>query len=1515
MSLDSHRKTKQFILENYNKLRLSKRYIDSEEITEIKNKYNLDEKSLIYLIDAENLKYINPILKNIRKKYPSIVNNRYITVSDKKKLLQSLKWNSFDFSNGLDIDNIVKELNKKHISKHKSDITYEIRFEKESFIYEADILSQKVKIRYKSIDDLKKHVLSYKLPWDDKQVPIVYFNQIQICAPEKYISNPEEFRNDSNKLSDLIVNKNQIRGNETKILNYSDKIINSANKLFIEKEKEIILNELNKIANLKNDYIDKSDFKSKCYRDYFDYYSDLNIDKKIDVCNSNIAKRNISKDFSNKYISPSDASKYKKDNNISFDIESIIKRHNLILIKKENKCILDELNKMANSNNDYIDKSTFKSNMNYSDHNSDFIIDEKIDEANFKIAKRKIPKDFSDKYISYSQGCKYKNDNDFSFDIEPIIEKHNSNFIEKQMKTHQSYFDNINGKSLDDNQRIAVLTDDDSNQIVAGAGTGKTLTIQAKVKYLIEKENINPEDILCISFSNSARDDLADKLNSTIDVPVEVRTFHSLGYSILGRNDEYKEVPDYEVKNFIDDYFKKLFFENPNLLKDIIKFFCYYFNIIYLNETDLKLETIKSRLTRLDEYDEFLKEYLEVASVQRNREYMNNIPELVVANYLFAHNIAYEHGNQALFKDKNYDKYLSKYSSYLFDELSDEIPDKIKLEFITEFDNEFACEKLDFYPSFFLPNDDIYIDLVSQVHDWKTTLDDDNAKKKINDCLEKRKSLNKSYKTKILTIFDYGDDIDNLLNEVSEHLLENNVNIPDVDYEKLYDLLILQDNLLEYRSFINTVNQFINLFKGNAKNIDYDGNDISSSMFESYFAENNENYSGSIQKRNKLYLTMIKKVYDVYRDFFKENDYIDFNDMINDAVIKLRNGAQIPNYKYVIVDEYQDTSFTRYSLLKEIQNVTGAKVVVVGDDWQSIYGFTGCNVNLFSHFDEYFEHPKMVKINVTRRNSQRLIDVVGEFVSLNHNQIPKKLLSEKIENEKPIKIFEYNSRAEEVLALINILNKISEEKSDAEVLILGRNNRDVYEISCKQIFETTPFKDYTRIDYSLKPNLDITFRTVHKSKGLQADYVVVLNLNNQINGFPNKIVNDVILDFVTDKEDEGIKYPEERRLFYVALTRTQNDVYLFSKSARPSYFVNEIKSKKGVELLNFTFSNDDIIRINHLLEKKYDVIATNNKCPKCDVGQINLILNNEKGTSYFKCSNFCGWNGGPYHNSDFRGDTQRQLSHVKYSQVCSKCNHMLIVKKSSAKKYFLGCNTWPECSNSKNNIPGFKKSNELILNILNINKKEDLNRTPFGVYYINEYIPKDKISDYEGDERIDFSNQILSFKDGIEDIVFLLTKDLMKFISYISKFVVGKNIDKLALIAVPSSKVKKINRSSMRKSIDYIEKWFKNGELITEYECNKEIINLKDLIKRVKDVPTAHLGEGRSTPEEHIDSMECSEGNLSNENIAYIILDDITTTGNTMKACNEILLNNGVNERNIYNITIGATVGDYNEEI
>ena len=1261
---------------------------------------------------------------------------------------------------------------------------------------------------------------------------------------------------------------------------------------------------------------------------------------RCNVCGADIDAFRFEKleiDMPNCYISNRDALKNDYDsllkliinkNQVTFEKNDIIQCADKIIdsanekyIKHEKKLVLKNFNQDLNLYNDFVNdeqRAIFKSKYNklYFNFYNDLNMDDIIDKYNIKIInsqKEDILVNLPNKYISYSEMYEYKKENNIQIELDSIIEEHNDNFIKNQMKEDEFYFNDVVGKSLDKNQCIAVLTDDDATQIVAGAGTGKTLTIQAKVKYLIEKQGISPEDILCISFSNSARDDLAGKLEKTIgNAPVKVRTFHSLGYGILGVNGEGRDVPKQKFSELIDKYFREFHVENPDLIKNVVEFFAYYFNLIHINNDNLKLETIKSKLNSLDEYDEYLSEYLQIANVKRRKEYMASVEELIIANYLFIHNINYEHLKQLKFKDKNYDKFISIYFNLLFGMEEDFIPYNIKLDFINEFHEDFACKIFDEYPSFFLPNEDVYINLLSINADWENTLDDDEKIKfKIN--LNKTQKLNNSYKTKLLTLFD-NDDVENLLRELQDKLLKYDVNINEIDYEILFNSLISQPNS-EYNRFKKTVESFINLFKGNALNINDEGNDISKEMFKTFINENHENYTSSIEKRNRFFLNIIEKIYEKYTKNIKDV-YIDFNDMINEAVIALRKGAYIHDYKYVIVDEYQDTSYTRYNLLKEIQNVTGAKIVVVGDDWQSIYGFTGCDVNLFSRFNQYFNHSKMVKIDVTRRNSQVLIDIVGDFIQENKNQIPKKLLSDKIENKLPIKLFEHVSRAEEVLALIKILEEISEEKSDANILILGRNNRDIYDILCREIFTTIEFQDFTSINYVNKPELNIEFRTVHKSKGLERDYVVVLNLNNQINGFPNKIVNDPVLDFVNYIENEDIKYPEERRLFYVALTRTKNDVYLFSKSTKPSEFVNEIRNRDGVEKLDYTFSNQEIMFINTLLEKRFEVIETDNICPKCGKGSVNLIVNNEKGTSYFRCSNFCGWKGAKYHNNNIDEGT-RKIQYVKYAKVCSKCHGMLVVKKNRLDgSYFLGCASYNDtgCNETERLPYGFDVTSEEILDNFNFNWANQINRTRSGVFYIDKYIPKEKYDDYDK-QHVDFSKELLGFKNDMDDYsVNLFTKDLMEFILKVSNNEINDEITNLALIAVPSSKTYKTN-NSIKKSIDIIEEWYTQGELESDFEFNRKIINYKDLLKHIKDVPTAHLGEGRATSGEQIDSIKCMQDNLSDENTMYIILDDITTTGNSMRGCNEILLEKGINKENILNIAIGATVRDDNEEI
>jgi len=337
-----------------------------------------------------------------------------------------------------------------------------------------------------------------------------------------------------------------------------------------------------------------------------------------------------------------------------------------------------------------------------------------------------------------------------------------------------------------------------------------------------------------------------------------------------------------------------------------------------------------------------------------------------------------------------------------------------------------------------------------------------------------------------------------------------------------------------YISFCNLIATFINLFKSN----NYSLKDITSKSFN---------------KIEKEVLIIIFKIYAIYNSEKLSEKKLDFDDLIITATQVTKNISL--KYKYIIIDEFQDTSLIRLNLIKEIYINTKSKIIVVGDDWQSIYRFNGCDLNIFLNFSKEF--PDVYKINLsnTYRNSQELISIASNFIQKNPLQIKKKLFSAK-SNSSPIIFVPYTNKKNSLKKLLNEL--IFKSK---DIMILGRNNKDIYEY----IDEDFDFNNDT-IYYN---NIEIKYYTVHRSKGLEAEIVIVINCNDDYLGFPNKIENNsIIRKSFTNYE---IKFAEERRLFYVAITRCKNKTFLMYNKNKPSIFLKEIKkiTKKQLNKINY----------------------------------------------------------------------------------------------------------------------------------------------------------------------------------------------------------------------------------------------------------------------------------------------------------------------------------------------------------
>lgn len=172
-----------------------------------------------------------------------------------------------------------------------------------------------------------------------------------------------------------------------------------------------------------------------------------------------------------------------------------------------------------------------------------------------------------------------------------VVRKHNSQYVVNHIYSDKEYLDNILKPCdpailLDDEQREVVLSEEDHTLVIAGAGAGKTTTVAAKVRYLVEKRGIKPEQILVISFTNKAVEELRERINHNLKIPSIITTFHSIGYSILrqGEEEQRKIVDNGFMYNTINEYLKTKVLRNPQLVDKLILFFGSYFSAPYEGE-------------------------------------------------------------------------------------------------------------------------------------------------------------------------------------------------------------------------------------------------------------------------------------------------------------------------------------------------------------------------------------------------------------------------------------------------------------------------------------------------------------------------------------------------------------------------------------------------------------------------------------------------------------------------------------------------------------------------------------------------------------------------------------------------------------------------------------------------------------------------------------------------------------------------------------------------------------------
>ena len=704
---------------------------------------------------------------------------------------------------------------------------------------------------------------------------------------------------------------------------------------------------------------------------------------------------------------------------------------------------------------------------------------------------------------------------------EKYRKKFNKNFLKEEKLKYSTFFSNIEGKFLDEQQRDAVLINEDNILIIAGAGSGKTTTIVAKVQYLIDRYKVNPQDILLLSFTNKSTKDLEKRINIK---NIEVKTFHKLGYEIISSVEKFKQsIFSKEQSNlFIEKQFNILI-KDENYLEMLVDYFINFLKPIK-SQFDFEDKGQYIQYLKDKKFKVYRRELFNKDKKTYNREIVKSMEECKIANFLFFNGIEYEYEApyETDLANENHRQYKPDFTIFQGGERA--------------YIEHFGISRKGNVPKFFAQKGENLR----------------KAKKRYWKKIKWARKIHKANKTTLIETYSYEMNENILFDNLRNNLLKHGFVFKPKSFMEIWEI-INKEAIDEIKEFLSLIQSFISLMKAN------------NYFLEEIQAKNESLNNNYIKKRNLHFINLINPIYLAYENHLKNRKEIDFNDMINKATEYINEGKYSEKYVYIIIDEFQDISIGRYKLIKALKDKNSlCKLFCVGDDWQSIYRFTGSDITLFKDFEKYFGYSERLKIETTYRFFNPLIKLSSNFIQKNLTQTKKELKSY-LKNKYTKFYFQYSENHDDTFALQNILenllknNKLDENK---KIFILGRYKFDINRIKNEENnFEINYENEIIRYKANSTENqINIPFLTVHKSKGLEADIVIIINCNFGSYGFPSEITDDEVLNLLLSQADK-YENGEERRLFYVAMTRAKEEVYFIADKRYKSKFILEIEKK------------------------------------------------------------------------------------------------------------------------------------------------------------------------------------------------------------------------------------------------------------------------------------------------------------------------------------------------------------------
>lgn len=698
--------------------------------------------------------------------------------------------------------------------------------------------------------------------------------------------------------------------------------------------------------------------------------------------------------------------------------------------------------------------------------------------------------------------------------VKSHLDGYNEAFVAKQRNRHADLFTDIDeqGNDLTPAQQEAVIRNGIYNQVVAAAGTGKTLALIYRIAYLVLCQDVSPSRILACTYTGKAAEEMETRLREQFGITsVEIDTLHSVAKNeiVLDHADENLNVVNSnDVYNLIEDVIREETQRPDSEFNDHYVEFLYHYKDDYLDEADF------------EERADYIAERAEKTYETLAGETVASRAEKVIADFLFRHDVKYQYEVVAEWADGSADKDVYR-------------------------------------PDFYLPEYDIHIehwglDERGEVAPWFSWTTEEY--------LDKLTWARDQFETNdpiLVETYDFEHEAGHLERALAHRLERHGVELEQMGFEDLVD------STFEYLKKEQHIKESFKQFIENAKTFDIAADEIEARLTKANPRQYHFGRCGEIMLRR-------------YNDFLARNNQIDFNDMIYDAISAIDAAPKKyrSQYDHLLIDEFQDISLSQLRLIQKLTgSEDGIRLFCVGDDWQSIYSFQGAQVEYFVDFEDYFEAPVRTVLTANYRCPETIIDAGNELISQNEDQIDKTVHAERFEDTTPLlhTVDGHDDRAYErrigtyTAELIDRL--LADGVDPGDVMVLCRYDDAVPfldKVKRELRNRSIPYDGGDDHDVYRPPEMDIhgysggiDVFSVHQAKGREADHVILLHAVEGKFGFPAADRDEELIEPVRTVEPNSLE--EERRLFYVAMTRAKKQLHIQTRGDSVSPFVGEIE--------------------------------------------------------------------------------------------------------------------------------------------------------------------------------------------------------------------------------------------------------------------------------------------------------------------------------------------------------------------